>query len=321
MALLVKDYLNRDKLAHESNREGFGRGLVAVGQTHPEVVVLSADLSDSTKVRDFKEQFPERFFEVGVAEQNMLGIAAGLALSGKIPFASSYAVFSPGRNWDQLRVSVCYSQANVKIVGSHAGLSVGADGATHQGLEDIALTRVLPNLVVLSPADSNQAEKAVLAALEHPGPVYLRLSRANTAVFYTADAPLVIGQAEVLKEGHEAVIFATGPLVYEALLAAEELQGKRSLAVVDVSSIKPLDEVTIISLAKRTGKVITVEEHQIAGGLGGAVAELLAEKLPVPVKRIGVEDRFGESGSVAQLWRKYGLDATSLVTKFDTLLS
>lgn len=301
---LVKDL---EKLEMKAMRDGFGEGLVKAGEIDSRVVVLSADLSESTRAKMFAKEFPERFFEMGVAEQNMMGVAAGMALSAKIPFVCSYGVFSPGRNWDQLRISVCYSNSNVKIAGAHAGFSASADGATHQALEDLAITRVLPNLVVLSPCDYEQTKKAVLAAAQINGPVYLRYSKMKTAVVTTAETPFKVGVVQVLKEGSDVSVFACGPMVYRSLMVAKKLEGKVSVEVVNIHTIKPIDREAVIRSAKKTGRVVTVEEHQIIGGLGSAVAEVLGEELPTPIKRIGVRDTFAESGEYEELLEKYGI--------------
>jgi transketolase len=257
---------------------------------------------------DFAKASPQRFFEIGVAEQNMAGIAAGMALAGKIPFMASYAAFSPGRNFDQIRVSIAYSQNNVKVIGAHGGISVGPDGATHQMLEDVAMMRALPNMVVLVPADYDQAYLATLAAANHIGPVYIRLSREKTAKVTTSKTPFKIGQANLYREGKDITIIANGTLVYEALLAAEELGQKGIEAeVIDCYSVKPLDEYTILKSAAKTRAVVTAEEAQVNGGLGGAIAELLSENLPTPLQRIGVLDRFGESGQANELMHSFGL--------------
>lgn len=299
----------------KSTRDGFGEALVELGEKNPDVVVLSADLAESTRTHLFKEKFPGRFIECGVAEQNMMGIGAGLAFSGKIPFVTSFAVFSPGRNWEQVRISVCYSQANVKIASTHAGLLTGEDGATHQGLEDIALTRVLPNLLVLSPADFYEAKKATMAAAEYNGPVYLRLTRDKTAVFTKENDEFAIGKAEVLRKGRDLTLIGTGPVVDEALMAARKLKDKARIEVINLSTIKPLDKITILTSVEKTGKVITIEDHQVFGGMGSAVAELLSEELPVPVIKIGVPDVFGESGEGRELWEKYGLTSEGIVRR------
>ena len=295
-------------------RNGYGDGLLVLGESNPDVVVLSADLAESTRAKAFADKYPNRFFEVGVAEQNMMGVAAGLALSGKIPFVSSYATFSPGRNWDQLRVSVCYSQANVKIAGSHAGLSVGPDGATHQALEDIAMTRVLPNLIVVVPCDYYEAKKCTMAAGQRQGPVYFRLGRAETPVFTTADTPFEIGKILELREGGDVTIIGAGPLLYEALLAAEQLR-KRGIEaqVLNCHTVKPIDKKKILAAVKETGCAVTVEEHQIHGGLGSAVAEVLAQEYPVPQEFVAVADHFGESGEPRELCEKFNLAAVDIV--------
>jgi len=300
-----------------ATRDGFGRGIVEAGRADSQVVVLTGDLAESTRVDEFRKQFPDRFIECGVAEQNMMGIAAGLALSGKVPFACSFAVFSPGRNWEQLRVAVAYSQANVKVVGSHAGVVTGPDGATHQGLEDLALARVLPNLTVVVPADARQAHQATLAIAKHQGPVYLRLTRKKTAVFTNKNQSFELGKVQVLKSGNKLSLIACGPLVYEALQAAEVLKEKTKVEceVINCSTVKPLDKTTLLTSAKKTGKVVTIEDHQVNGGLGGAVAELLSEELPTPILRIGLPDQFGESGSADELMEKYGLNREGIVRR------
>ncbi|HSV95261.1 MAG TPA: transketolase C-terminal domain-containing protein [Spirochaetia bacterium] len=307
---LVNDLINVERKA---TREGFGEAMVWLGKNNKEVVVVTADLGESMKVDEFEKIYPERFVQVGVAEQNMMGVSAGLALSGKVPFAVSYAVFSPGRNWDQLRVSVCYTNANVKVVGGHTGITVGPDGATHQALEDIAMTRVLPNLMVVVPADYEQAKKATLAMGLHEGPVYMRLTRPKTACFTTATTPFELGKAQVLRTGKEVTIFACGGLVYEALLAAEELKDEVDVEVINLHTIKPLDEETVVRSAKKTGKVITLEDHQVNGGLGGAIAEVLGEKCPTKMVRMGMKDCFGESGNPGELLAKYGLDKDGVI--------
>lgn len=311
------------KIKLEPTRNGYGDGVVLAGKSDPNVVVLCADLTESTRSEDFKKQFPERFIEVGVAEQNMAGISAGLAIGGKVPFMASYATFSPGRNWDQIRVSICYSENNVKIIGAHAGLSVGPDGATHQALEDIAITRVLPNLVVISPCDYEEAKKATIAAAKYVGPVYIRLAREKTPVFTTPQTPFEIGKANILMEGRDITLISTGPIVYETLKASQELKLKYGISceVINVSTIKPLDEKTILNSARKTGKVVTVEEHQIYGGLGGAVAELLSQKLPTPMKIMGIENTFGESGQYIELLEKYGISDNHIVNETRNFMS
>jgi transketolase len=298
----------------KGTRDGFGDALVELGKRNPHVVVLTADLSESTRAEAFQKKFPERFIEVGVAEQNLLGVSAGLALSGKIPFATSYAVFSPGRSWDQLRVSICYSQANVKIIGGHTGLSVGADGATHQALEDLAITRVLPNLTVLVPSDYWEAYKMTLAAAEFKGPVYIRLTREKSPALTTATTPFSIGKPSLLKEGSDVTLIGCGPLLAEGMKAANELASKNiSVEVINVSTIKPLDQKTLLNSIQKTKAVVTVEEHQVIGGLGSAIAELCSQQLPTPIEMVGVRDSFGESGKPAELWQKYHLNAPAII--------
>lgn len=298
------------ELVLEPIRKGFGRGLLAAGKLDSNVVAACADLTDSTQMNLFKAEFPDRFIEIGVAEQNLVTVGAGLAGVGKIPFVSSYAAFSPGRNWEQIRTTICINQRAVKIVGSHAGVSVGPDGATHQMLEDIALMRVLPNMVVIAPGDSIEAEKATLAMAVDSRPNYLRLAREATPIITTSDTPFEIGKAYVFEKGNDVTIIATGTMTYHALAAAEKLYKDGIEAeVIHVPTIKPLDTQTILKSVKKTGAVVTVEEGQIAGGLGGAIAELLGEEFPVPMKRIGMQDRFGESGEPNQLLEYFGLDA------------
>ncbi len=300
----------------ESLREGFGRGLVRAGEKNKNVVALCADLKESTKVEDFANTFPERFVEVGVAEQNLVSVASGMAAMGKIPFAASYAIFSPGRNWEHIRTTICYNNANVKIVGSHAGLNVGPDGGSHQMLEDIALTRVLPNMTVIAPCDALEAEKATLAIAELVGPTYLRLAREKSPIIMTKESNFEIGKANVLVEPEESevAIIACGLMVYRALIAARKLEREGiKVSVVNNHTIKPLDETTILAVTKKAGAVVTCEEHQQAGGLGSAVAELLAKTNPVPMEFVGVADHFGQSGSGAELMEHYGLGVDDII--------
>lgn len=297
-------------LPTEPIRAGFGRGLKEAGELDENVVAACADLTDSTKMGDFAKAFPERFIEIGVAEQNLVTVGAGLAAMGKIPFVSSYAAFSPGRNWEQIRTTICLNDRPVKVIGSHAGVSVGPDGATHQMLEDIALMRVLPNMVVVVPGDSLEAEKATLAMAKDSRPNYLRLAREATPIITTAETPFEIGKAYVYAPGTDVTIIATGTMTYQALLAAEQLyKDGIDAEVVHVPTIKPLDSETILKSARKTGRVVTVEEAQVTGGLGGAIAELLVENHPVPMQRIGMQDRFGESGEPNELLEYFGLDA------------
>ena len=298
------------ELTTEPIRKGFGRGLLAAGKLDVNVVAACADLTDSTQMGAFRDAFPDRFVEIGVAEQNLVTVGAGLAAAGKIPFVSSYAAFSPGRNWEQIRTTICLNDRPVKIIGSHAGLYTGKDGATHQMLEDIALMRVLPNMVVIVPGDSLEAEKATLAMAQDSRPNYMRLAREATPVLTTAQTPFEIGKAYVYEPGTDVTIIATGTMTYHALLAAELLYKDGIEAeVVHVPTIKPLDNDTILKSVRKTKCVITVEEAQIIGGLGGAVAELLGENFPVPMKRIGMQDHFGESGDPDELLTHFGLDA------------
>ena len=297
-------------LAQEPIRKGFGRGLLAAGKIDVNVVAACADLTDSTQMSLFKAEFPDRFVEIGVAEQNLATVGAGLAAMGKIPFVSSYAAFSPGRNWEQIRTTACLNERPVKIVGSHAGVSVGPDGATHQMLEDIALMRVLPNMVVIVPGDSLEAERATLAMAHDGRPNYLRLAREATPVITTDKTPFEIGKAYVYEKGADITLITTGTMTYQALLAAEQLfKDGIEAEVVHVPTIKPLDAETILKSVRKTGCVVTAEEGQVIGGLGGAIAELLAENFPAPMKRIGMLDRFGESGEPNQLLEHFGLDA------------
>lgn len=298
------------EIIQEPIRKGFGRGLLAAGKIDVNVVAACADLTDSTQMSLFKAEFPDRFVEIGVAEQNLVTVGAGLAAMGKIPFVSSYAAFNPGRNWEQIRTTICLNERPVKVVGSHAGISVGPDGATHQMLEDIALMRVLPKMVVIVPGDSLEAERATMAMAKDPRPNYLRLAREATPIITTTDTPFEIGKAYVYEKGNDVTIIATGTMTYQALIAAEKLfKDGIDAEVIHVPTIKPLDHETILKSVRKTGAVVTVEEAQIAGGLGGAIAELLSEEFPVPIKRIGMQDHFGESGTPDQLLEHFGLDA------------
>ncbi len=309
-----------DKL---STRAGFGVGLVVAGEQNERIVVLTADLAESTQASLFKERFPNRFVEVGVAEQGMATIAAGMANYGKIPFICSYAAFSPGRNWEQIRTTIAINDVPVKIIGSHAGISVGPDGATHQMLEDIALMRAMPNMIVVSPADSNEAKKATEEASKNGKPTYIRLARNETPVFTTEKTPFKIGRAETLWQGEDpqVAIIATGPLVYEALLAAKELAKRIDVLVINCHTIKPLDEGAVIRAAKTAGAVVTVEEHQINGGLGGAIAETLAKNFVTPIEMIGMNDSFGESGKAQELLDKYKMKSVSIIEAVKKVLT
>ena len=301
-------------------RNGYGEGLVIAGEKNPNVVVLCADLSESTRSEYFQKKFPERFVEVGVAEQNMASLAAGMALAGKVPFISSYATFSPGRNNEQIRTTIALNDVNVKIGGAHAGISVGPDGATHQALEDIALMRVMPNMRVIYPCDAIEAKKATAAAAEIEWPVYIRLAREATPVITTEKTPFKFGKAEIFWQGKDlpaqagVTIIASGPLLYEALLAASKLQKQGiSAEVINNHTIKPLDQKTILASVRKTRVVVTVEEHQVAGGMGSAVVEMLAKNFPVPVEMIGVQDRYGESGKPDELLEAFGLTAKYII--------
>lgn len=310
-------------------RNGYGEGLVIVGERDPNVVVLTADLAESTRCDDFRDKFPDRFIEVGVAEQALVTVASGMANYGKIPFISSYATFSPGRNWEQIRTTIALNDVPVKIAGHHTGVSVGPDGATHQALEDIALMRVLPNMIVISPCDAIEAKKATIVAATNGKPTYLRFAREKTPIITTEDTPFEIGKAEVFFDSvgntkeipNSVTIIATGPLVYEALMAARSLEeeGIHSV-VINCHTIKPLDEETIIRYAKLTGAVVTVEEHQIAAGLGGAIAEFLAKNHPTKIEFVGMNDHFGESGTPEELISKFDLGKDGIIKAVKSLL-
>jgi len=305
--------LYSDDVKLEPIRAGFGRGLKAAGEANENVVALCADLTESTQMHLFRDAFPKRFIEIGIAEQNLVTVASGLARAGKVPFTSSYAAFSPGRNWEQIRTTVTLNNQPVKIVGSHAGVSVGPDGATHQMLEDIALMRVLPNMVVVAPGDSIEAEKATQAIAVNGKPSYIRLAREKTPIFSTEESPFEIGKAYVLREGADVTLLGTGAMTYELLRAANIL-GEHGISaeVVHVPTIKPLDHETILASVKKTGRVVSAEEAQIAAGFGGAIAELLSEEMPTPLKRIGMHDRFGESGAPAELMEHFGLSGNKI---------
>lgn len=319
--LYVSDKIGTDSIELEPTRKGFGRGLLEAGKRNEAVVALCADLTESTQMHLFKEAFPRRFVEIGVAEQNLVTVAAGMAAMGKTPFTSSYAAFSPGRNWEQIRTTACLNEQPVKVVGSHAGLYTGADGATHQMLEDIALMRVLPHMVVVAPGDAIEAYKATLALAENGRPSYLRLAREATPVFTTDKTPFEIGRAYVLQEGTDVTIAATGTMTYPSLLAARMLAGDGiSTEVVHCPTIKPLDVDTLAKSAAKTGRIVTVEEHQIQGGFGSAVAENLMERCPVPLKRLGMQDRFGESGKPDELLKAFGLTPTHIAMSAHELL-
>lgn len=319
-AKLAENIFEKPDLA--STREGFGKGVVEAGKADERVVVLTADLAESTQAHHFQKAFPERFIQVGVAEQNMATVAAGMANYGKIPFITSYATFSPGRNWEQIRTTVAINNVPVIVCGMHAGVSVGPDGATHQALEDIALMRALPRFIVISPCDAEEGRKATIAAAKLGTPVYMRFGRDKTPIMTTPESPFEIGKAQVVWQTEvrtsdvrtSVAIFATGPLVYNALLAARELEGQGiAVTVANVHTIKPLDKDTIVSLARTAGAVVTVEEHQVIGGLGGAIAELLAREAPTPIEFIGVHDQFGQSGEPKELIEHYEMGMSHIV--------
>lgn len=299
-------------------RKGFGLGLLAAGEADANVVGLCADLTDSTQMNLFRDKFPNRFIQMGVAEQNLATVASGMAAMGKIPFITSYAMFSPGRNWEQIRTTVAYNDVPVKIIGSHAGVSVGPDGGTHQAIEDIALMRAIPNMTVISPCDAIEARKATLAAAKTGSPVYIRLIRDKTPVMTTDDTPFAIGKAQAFFEPiagkPDVAIIATGALVHKALVAARELEREKiGVRVINLATIKPLDEDAVVRAAKDAGAIVTVEEHQVMGGMGSAVAELLSAKFPVPIEFIGVHDRFGQSGTPAELVEQYHMGSTHIL--------
>ncbi|MEM4240030.1 MAG: DUF5752 family protein [Candidatus Woesearchaeota archaeon] len=296
----------------KATRDGFGEGMLALGKDK-DVVALCADLAESTRLSEFRKKYPERFIEVGVAEQNMAAIAAGMAAMGKIPFIASFAIFSPGRNWEQIRTTICYNDVPVKIIGSHAGTSTGPDGTTHQATEDIALMRSVPNMTVISPCDAIEAKKATIAAARQKGPVYIRLARDKTPIMTKEGTAFEIGKAQTLAEGRDVTIIACGPVVYQALSAAKQLESRGiSAQVINCHTIKPIDKKTVIAAARKTGAIVTVEDHQVNGGLGSAVAETVAEAYPVPVRRIGLQDRFGQSGTATELLEEYGLTASQI---------
>lgn len=308
--------LTIDYEVKKSIREAFGKALAELGDTNPNVVVLDADLSCSTQTKFFAKDFPERFFNVGIAEQNMITTATGFALEGKIPFAATFAVFATGRTYDQIRTSVCYQNANVKIIGTHGGITVGEDGATHQALEDVSLMRGLPNMMVIVPADCNECNQAVKFAAEHNGPVYIRVSRNNLPDVYDSDYRFTPYKAQILKQGTDLTIVSNGDVLSEAYKASEILAQKGINAeVISLPVVKPLDAETILTSAKKTGFVVTLENHSVIGGIGSAIAELLSENLPTKMLRIGVNDEFGQSGTPNELLKHYGLDAVSVVDK------
>jgi len=296
-------------------RFGYGEGLLKAGEENENVVALCADLTDSTKTSTFSKKFPERFVEMGIGEQSMASVASGMSAMGKVPFIASYAMFSPGRNWEQIRTTICYNNSNVKVAGAHAGISVGPDGGTHQAIEDIAITRVIPRMNVVVPCDSVEAKKATYASSKIEEPFYLRFAREPTPIVTTEGSPFEVGKANLLRdaENPQVAIIACGPSVYNSIMAAEELsrEGIECL-VLNNHTVKPIDEASVIDVAKRSGKVVTVEEHQVRGGMGSAVAEVLAKNYPVPVEFVGVEDRFGQSGTQQELVEHYGMGISGI---------
>lgn len=303
-----------DQVEMIPTRFGYGDGLVALGSDDPNVVVLGADLTSSLCADRFQKKFPERFIQIGIAEQDMMGVAAGLSIVGKIPFVSTYGVFCTGRAWDQLRTTVAYAKLNVKIGSGHGGISVGPDGATHQALEDIAITRTIPNMTVIVPADYHETLKATIASAKLDGPVMIRFGREKVPVITTPDTPFEIGKAEIYRDGDDVSIIACGVMVYQALMAAEKLAGEGiSVQVINSHTVKPIDKETILAAARKTGAVVTAEEHQVMGGFGSAVTEVISQNYPVPVKMVGIQDSFGESGKPDDLMEKYNLLDTDVV--------
>lgn len=318
----LSDRIFMEDIEQKATRDGFGEGLLIAGEENKSVVGVSADVSSSCRMNFFAEKFPKRFFQVGVAEQDLIGVAVGLAVSGKIPFAATYAVFSPGRTLEQIRTAVAYNDANVKIAGHHTGLLTGYDGATHQALEDIAVMRTLPGMKVVVPADAIEAKKATIFAAKINGPVYLRFAREKTPVFTAEKTPFTMGKAEIFwnpsaglgQRKPDVLIIGCGPILYNALLAAKELEKEKiSSVVLNCHTVKPLDENKIIELAKKCGAVVSVEEHNILGGLGGAIAELLAKNYPTPMEFVGTKDTFGESAAPKDLFKKYGLEPKDII--------
>ena len=304
-----------------SIREGFSKGLLAISKTNKNIVALTADLKDSLKLGEFAKKHPKRFFECGISEQNMASAAAGMTINKKIPFICSYAAFNPGRNWDQLRVSICYQNSNVKMIGGHAGLTTGPDGATHQALEDIAITRVLPNLTVIVPCDEEESRKATIASVKHKGPVYIRLTRENSKNITTSKTKFEIGKANIIKTGDDLTIIACGLTVQFAIEAQKELKKQKiNATIINSHTIKPLDEKTILKYAKKTNAIITIEEHQKIGGMGSAITEFLSQKYPTPIEIIGIEDTFGESGAGYELLEKYNISVAEIIKRAKIIL-
>ena len=302
-------------LGHKDTRSGFGEGLAELGRTNPNVLALCADLTGSLKMDAFLKENPDRFFQIGIAEANMMGIAAGMTIGGKIPFTGTFANFSTGRVYDQIRQSIAYSQKNVKICASHAGLTLGEDGATHQILEDIGMMRMLPNMTVIVPADFNQTKQATIAIADHQGPVYLRFGRPVMPIFIKPDAPFIIGKADVIKEGNDVTIIACGHLVWKSIEAIKTLEERGiSVELINMHTIKPLDEAAILASVAKTKCVVSAEEHMMNGGLGEAISQVLSRNLPVPQEFVGVDDSFGESGAPMELMTKYGIDTQNIIS-------
>ncbi len=313
-AMSLVDYRNGAELKSVPTRNGFGEGLIEAGERDVNVIAICADLAESTRMEGFKKKFPQRYLEIGVAEQMLVAMAGGLAATGKIPWIASYAMFNPGRSWEQVRTIMALNETDVKIAGAHAGVSVGPDGATHQAIEDIAIMRVIPHMTVVVPCDSVQTKKATLALSQRFGPVYLRFARDKSPIVTTEATPFEVGKAQVLRDGTDAAIVACGILVYNALVAADELAREDGIEVrvVNNHTVKPMDEATIVAAARECGAIVTVEEHQIHGGMGSAVAETLAAKAPAPIEFIGVNDTFGQSGDPAELIEYYGMGSRAI---------
>lgn len=322
--LNLNEKIFNEDVDQKPTRDGFGEGLVQLGDMDPNVVALSADLTESTRIEGFAKKFPERFIEIGVAEQNMAAIAAGLGVTGKIPFISSYATFSPGKNWETIRTTIVYNEANVKIAGHHSGIVTGPDGATHQATEDIAIMRVLPNITVIVPCDTNEAKRATLAAGGTTGPFYLRFTRDKTPIMTTDQTPFQLGKMQTywVSEKPHVAILGTGHLLYYALVAAKELEEQGvNVVVINVATINPLDEESLLSIIKETNALVTVEDHQVMGGLGGAVAEFAAKNYPIPIEFIGLQNTFAESGAPKDLIEKYGLGKNAIIDAVKRVIS
>lgn len=313
--------LTGEGLERVATRDGFGKGLLEAGKRNANVVALTADLGESCRAHWFAEKYPDRFIQVGVAEQNLVTVSSGLAAAGKIPFCTSFGAFNPGRNWEQIRTTICYNDQNVKVIASHTGLSVGEDGATHQILEDIALMRVLPNMVVIVPVDATQAHRATVAMSAMRHPMYMRVAREKSQVFTTPDTPFEIGTAQVFIEGSDVTLIGAGSVLYEGIKAASMLAGRVSVEVINLHTIKPIDVETIVASVRKTGCVVSLEEHQVNGGVGSAVAEVLAQYAPAPMEYVGVQDRFGESGKATELWKHYGLTAEHIIERINAVVA